>query len=221
MTTIKSTPPDSCTDKQSSPFETLLSLFDFKVQFVEYAQFHHNQANKIIHIIFVPAIFVTALVFLHYLPLSHFGYFGYDEGVVSDDDDGWTAAHLVWLLYLIYYFVIEPLATVFYLPLLLAYFHISSLAYSSIPLYVSVMIHLLSWSVQFYGHFHHEHRAPALFSKHSMFLIQPLVLAPMFIWMELLFACGYKRDLKVELDRKTEEAIEEWKRCRGGHPGKV
>ena len=41
-----------------------------------------------------------------------------------------------------------------------------------------------------------------------------LVLAPLFVWMEVMFACGYRPGLRSDIDRRVKRAVEE--RERGG-----
>lgn len=60
-----------------------------------------------------------------------------------------------------------------------------------------------------------EGRAPALLDN----LVQALFLAPFFVWMEVLFWCGYRPELKGRLDRAVEREIEKWRAK--GKEGKV
>ena len=65
-----------------------------------------------------------------------------------------------------------------------------------------------SWIAQFMGHAFAEGRAPALldnlfqvyFPDPDTILIQSLYLAPLFVWLEILFAVGYKPSLKKAID---------------------
>lgn len=59
---------------------------------------------------------------------------------------------------------------------------------------------MASWIAQFIGHGVYEGRAPALLDN----LVQALFLAPFFVWMEVLFAFGYRPELKARLDRAVE-----------------
>lgn len=49
-----------------------------------------------------------------------------------------------------------------------------------------------------------EKRRPALLDS----LFQSLVLAPLFVWMELLFACGYRPGLLTDVRRRVEARVE-------------
>lgn len=69
-------------------------------------------------------------------------------------------------------------------------------------------LHLLSWVVQVhFGHTVAEKRRPALLDS----FFQSLVLAPLFVWFELLFLLGYKPALKEEVQRGSAENIAAWK----------
>lgn len=58
-------------------------------------------------------------------------------------------------------------------------------------------VHVIAWIAQFVGHGVYEGRAPALLDN----LVQALFLAPIFVWLEVLFMCGYKPELKGRVDR--------------------
>lgn len=61
--------------------------------------------------------------------------------------------------------------------------------------------------MQFFGHFYFEHRAPALIDN----IFQAFLLAPLFIFMELLFVLGYRPALFKRTRDKTKIAITTWK----------
>jgi uncharacterized membrane protein YGL010W len=65
----------------------------------------------------------------------------------------------------------------------------------------------LSWIAQFLGHGVFEGRAPALLDN----LVQALVLAPFFVWMEVLFMLGYRPELKARVEKAVEKEIEKYK----------
>lgn len=69
---------------------------------------------------------------------------------------------------------------------------------------VAIVTHVVAWIAQFVGHGAFEGRAPALLDN----LVQAIFLAPLFVWLELLFKAGYRRELqdRVEKAVKTEIA---------------
>jgi uncharacterized membrane protein YGL010W len=74
-------------------------------------------------------------------------------------------------------------------------------------------VEIVSWIAQFVGHGVYEGRAPALLDN----LLQALVLAPFFVFMEALFSFGYR----PELQKRVNEAVEkEIKRVKAEKEGK-
>lgn len=72
---------------------------------------------------------------------------------------------------------------------------------------ISSIIQIVSWAAQFFGHFFFERRAPALLDN----IFQAFLLAPLFIFMELLFVLGYRPALLKRVRDKTKIAITTWK----------
>ena len=105
----------------------------------------------------------------------------------------------------------EPVAGGLLAPLLLAgtaYSEYLTTTYGMSANYWAVAIFVLSWVAQFIGHGVFERRAPALLDN----LVQALVLAPFFVWMELLFAIGYRPELKLRVDRSVEKEVEKYRK---------
>lgn len=69
--------------------------------------------------------------------------------------------------------------------------------------YIAIGVHIASWLAQFVGHGIFEGRAPALLDN----LVQAIFLAPFFVWLEVLFAFGYRPELKSRLDKAVESEI--------------
>lgn len=68
----------------------------------------------------------------------------------------------------------------------------------------ALAVHLFSWLVQIVaGHMYFERRKPALMDS----LFQSLLLAPLFVWFELLFLLGYRRDLYEDISAAIHEEI--------------
>lgn len=61
----------------------------------------------------------------------------------------------------------------------------------------AIAIHIVSWILQFVGHGKFEGRAPALLDN----LFQAIFLAPLFVWLELLFMLGYRPELKARVNK--------------------
>ena len=102
-------------------------------------------------------------------------------------------------IYILLYVLMEPVAGTLFAPLILGGTAISNWltsTYGQSANYWALGIHICSWIAQFIGHGIFEQRAPALMDN----LIQALLLAPFFVWMEILFSFGYRPDLKRRLD---------------------
>ena len=67
----------------------------------------------------------------------------------------------------------------------------------------AIAVHIVSWLLQFIGHGKFEGRAPALLDN----LFQAIFLAPLFVWLELLFMIGYRPELKKRVDKAVEVEI--------------
>jgi 2-hydroxy fatty acid dioxygenase len=72
---------------------------------------------------------------------------------------------------------------------------------------VAIVIHVVSWLLQFVGHGAFEGRAPALLDN----LIQAVFLAPLFVWLELLFKFGYRRELQSRVEKAVQIEIAKFK----------
>lgn len=72
-----------------------------------------------------------------------------------------------------------------------------------LTLKAAIAVHVICWIAQFVGHGAFEKRAPALLDN----LIQALFLAPMFVWLEILFALGYRPELQARVEKKVQAEI--------------
>lgn len=68
---------------------------------------------------------------------------------------------------------------------------------------------ILSWLPQFAAHKWIEGRAPALLDN----LAQAFLLAPFFVFLEVLFKFGYRPQLRKEIEHSVEQNVSEWKRA--------
>lgn len=108
------------------------------------------------------------------------------------------------------YVLMEPVAGAMLAPLLLsgtAYANHLTSAYGMKTNNIAIGVHIFSWIAQFIGHGVFEGRAPALLDN----LVQAIFLAPFFVWLEILFAFGYRPELKARLDQSVEKEIARYK----------
>lgn len=103
----------------------------------------------------------------------------------------------------------EPVAGAMIAPLIIggtAYGNYLTSTYGATANYWAGGVNVICWLAQFVGHGKFEGRAPALLDN----LVQALFLAPFFVWFEILFALGYRPDLKGRLDKAVEEEIDKF-----------
>ncbi|KAJ3090160.1 hypothetical protein HK100_007530 [Physocladia obscura] len=167
-----------------------VGLFNFKAQYVRYAEYHSNQTNQAIHSVFVPTILWTALVIAG----------------VFDTRLLYAGAGV----YAAYYAVLHPLiggsaaVLVGGLAYSAAQFVVHGKAWTGVaPLHFAAALHVVSWIAQFIGHGVFEKRAPALLDN----LVQALVLAPFFVWSHFLFDLGFFPNLNKELKNETGKRV--------------
>lgn len=104
----------------------------------------------------------------------------------------------------------EPVAGGLFAPLLIAataYSNHLTSTYGSSANTWAAAVHVVCWIAQFVGHGKFEGRAPALLDN----LVQALFLAPFFVWFEILFALGYRPELKRRIDKAVQEQIQKFR----------
>lgn len=175
-----------------------------------YGAYHHNPVNIAIHITCVPILLWTFFLFctnsprlvplpdnltLEALPLN--------------------AGTLLCLLYSTLYILLEPVAGAILAPILIASTayanHLTSM-YGATANYWAFGVHIASWIAQFIGHGVFEGRAPALLDN----LVQAVFLAPLFVWLEVLFSMGYRPVLRNRLEKAVKEDIAKFRMSRAG-----
>ena len=197
--------------------------FDLLDQLSFYGAYHRHPVNKAIHLVFVPCIIWSALVWMAgYVPeaaegVSLAGAFraiGVPRFLASAAVPNLGALALI--AYSAYYVALEPIAGTSWfvmcgLPMWLSASWFESAVGWDAAWRWALALHVLAWYAQIHpGHVVFEKRRPALLDS----LAQSLVLAPLFVWMEVLFACGYRPGLRSDVDRRVKRAVEE--RERGG-----
>ncbi|TPX59922.1 hypothetical protein PhCBS80983_g02111 [Powellomyces hirtus] len=167
------------------------------------------QQNQLVHIVFVPTILWSAQVWLT------------QTGAITD----WSLSYLwplnlafiLTVMYNVYYIILDPIAGTLYAPVLFGLCHYANVfaakdqVFGLSPQMAATAIHLSSWIMQFAGHGFAEGRAPALLDN----LLQALVLAPFFVWIEVLFRLGYRPQLRNDLQKSVDDAIAVWRKSKG------
>jgi uncharacterized membrane protein YGL010W len=188
-----------------------MDIFNVEKQLTFYGAYHSNRINVLIHIIFVPIILWTFQVLASQLPVPsslpdiHYkinDYLIFDLNIPA----------ILAAIYFLYYFALEPLAALLYLP----QFTISLLtatAFSKDPSHMTqaALLHGASWIAQFLGHGLAEKRAPALLDN----LLGAVVLAPFFVHLELLFKTGYNPELHKRITNAIGKEIARIRKIEG------
>ncbi|GAA6002052.1 hypothetical protein JCM10207_003053 [Rhodosporidiobolus poonsookiae] len=187
---------------------------DLAEQFSFYASYHSNPVNVAIHLVCIPTIFFTSLILTHGIPgfstpLASLALPFFGDKLVVD----LTVPFLTALGYATYFILLEPVAGALYAPILLTLGHLSNVLYSTRhdeAMRLASYLCGASWILQFIGHGKFEHRAPALLDS----LLQSLVLAVFFVWLEVLFFAGYRPQLYKRLMSLTGVKIAEFRKAR-------
>lgn len=114
------------------------------------------------------------------------------------------------MLYSGFYILLEPVAGTVLLPILMGWTafsnHLTTSHGQSINS-IAVAVEIVAWIAQFIGHGAFEGRAPALLDN----LTQAMVLAPFFVFMEVLFKFGYRPELQKRVNDAVEKEIKKVK----------
>lgn len=174
---------------------------DLEKHLTFYGAYHHNPVNVAIHLVCVPLILTSAFTMATY------------TGTIIPTPSWLTVPYLelnlgtiAAFLYASLYLLLEPFAG-----FLLAAFCMGSTAFGNYlhqqnpqeTFQYALAIHIVCWIFQFIGHGAFEGRAPALLDN----LIQAIFLAPMFVWLEILFRLGYRRELQARVEKKVQAEI--------------
>ncbi|KAL3150730.1 hypothetical protein ABBQ32_000514 [Trebouxia sp. C0010 RCD-2024] len=188
-----------------------MGILGFNLNFYDqlsfYGAYHHNKWNQLVHFVFVPAIFWSASVWLSYTGQL----IPYDPARALHSLPTSLAecavlngAFLGTLVYSLFYIGLEPFAgATWALSTGIPCWLTATAFMQHVPnaWAYAVALHALSWYVQIHvGHVMLEHRKPALLDS----FFQSLALANLFVWLEFLFFCGYRKDLQAKLAARIQ-----------------
>jgi len=163
-------------------------LFDIRKQLAFYGSYHSHPINIVVHVIFVPLIMWSFQVLTYdlprptFLPQVQYHFNDYLKFEV-------TYGTLQGLLWLAYYYFLDPLAAVLYTPqAILSVLAANAFAQRADHTSIAFIVHVASWVAQIASHKFAEGRSPALLDNP----VNALVLAPFFVHLEILFKLGYK-----------------------------
>lgn len=177
------------------------NLNKFQKFFYDYGRYHYNLTNIIVHLIFVPIITVTLDRMIN-LTAKEYGL-------------SFNPCHLLFAaltpIYLYVDFISGLITSIQYplISILTKDIHFSIFGLSDFK--TTVLLHVLSWIMQFLGHGAFEKRKPALLD--NIFLVFN---APVFVNIELMNFLFKYRDAELEETKKhIEQDIAAYKKSRG------
>mmetsp|Transcript_10865 Transcript_10865/g.12796 ORF Transcript_10865/g.12796 Transcript_10865/m.12796 type:complete len:205 (-) Transcript_10865:808-1422(-) len=177
--------------------------FDLDDQLSFYGSYHKNPWNQVIHIIFVPIILWTVACWLNYAPpIFTFPVPDALSGILVPNNSLYFLS-----IFALYYITLDLVFGLTWTLFLWTYCYLAATALSQYEYgwAIAIGLNLLSWYMQIHpGHMMLEKRRPALFDS----LFQSLVLANLFVWVEVLFFLGYRKEYKAKLDKIIESRIE-------------
>ncbi|KAA8906400.1 hypothetical protein FN846DRAFT_948744 [Sphaerosporella brunnea] len=167
-------------------------FLDLEQHLVFYGTYHTHPKNVLIHIIFVPVLMFTLMSILANIPLSTSNVY-------------LNASTLLSSIYAVLYILMEPVAGSLLAPYVVAQSLVGTYCVQRWDggfNRLAAAVQVISWISQFVGHGVFERRAPALLDN----LVQALFLAPLFVWLEVLFMLGYRPELKSRMEAKVRVA---------------
>lgn len=119
-----------------------------------------------------------------------------------------------------FYVLMEPVAGSLLCAICLGMAAADNYFYSEDPQNATLVaggVFVIAWILQFVGHGKFEGRAPALLDN----LMQALLLAPLFVWLELLFFFGYRKELQQRVEKQVEKNIAKFRAEKAQKNGKA
>eukprot|EP00008_Paramoeba_atlantica_P007041 CAMPEP_0201490108 /NCGR_PEP_ID=MMETSP0151_2-20130828/25082_1 /ASSEMBLY_ACC=CAM_ASM_000257 /TAXON_ID=200890 /ORGANISM="Paramoeba atlantica, Strain 621/1 / CCAP 1560/9" /LENGTH=159 /DNA_ID=CAMNT_0047875931 /DNA_START=161 /DNA_END=640 /DNA_ORIENTATION=+ len=109
------------------------------------------------------------------------------------------------VVYIVYYILLDAFAGLLYAPILIGLWMSANYFYTTNEeaFFIALVVHICSWVSQFVGHGIFEGRSPALFDN----LAQAFLQAPFFVWLEVLFKFGYRKELQARFAKDVDARI--------------
>uniref|UniRef100_A0A7N0UKP2 YGL010w-like protein n=1 Tax=Kalanchoe fedtschenkoi TaxID=63787 RepID=A0A7N0UKP2_KALFE len=182
-------------------------LFDLEKHFAFYSAYHSNSVNVVLHMVFVWPIAFATLLILYFTPGIGVWVLGQELNLVLN------VGFLLTVFYSVFYVCLDPKAGCLAALMCFGFWIGSSFVGSrlgfSLAWKVVLVAQVVCWTGQFIGHGVFEKRAPALLDN----LVQACVMAPFFVLLEALQACGYEpyQGFRERVRARVEADILEWK----------
>ena len=159
----------------------------FHRQLAEYADYHRDQRNCLMHIIGNPILFIAAVLPLSLLPITIFGVETSAAPLLV------IPALILWVAWDIGLGLAIVVTAV---PLLLVAATIANHVSVAAVWIITALLTIIGWALQIVGHQFFEQRRPALLDNPIHMLI-----SPMYLFAKLFVALGFRRDLAALLQK--------------------
>lgn len=180
-----------------------MERINLKESFAFYAAYHRHPVNQLIHIITIPIIVLTILVWLSYGTIYQFE--------ISQDSQSLNnlfslnVGIIVIAMYLALYNVLKPFVGLLMSPFIMILYLLANIIRFEVPYAWAICIgfNILALILQFLGHSVWEKRKPNLMES----LLQAFLMDPLFIFLGILFKLGFYKDFKDEIEQMQENFI--------------
>jgi uncharacterized membrane protein YGL010W len=193
---------------------SMFSSFSLVEELTFYASYHADWRNQLIHIVFVPLLLFTAMIFFAYAPpLSSARPLGMPLNWATLAALGWSVHH-VYQMPLVGLFAAAVSFGSALIATALVQRETAKVGAKGAPaakfgraaLWAGAL-HALGWYMQLHpGHAIFEGRKAALVDA----LVQSMMDAPLFIWAEVAFALGYDPALHAQLNQAVAAQHAAW-----------
>jgi uncharacterized membrane protein YGL010W len=161
----------------------------FHRQLAEYADYHRDQRNCLMHIIGNPILFVAAVLPLSLMSVTVFAVQTSAAPVLV------IPALILWITWDVGLGLAIVGAAI---PLLLIAAIIANHVRVAVVWIISALLTVIGWVLQIVGHQFFEQRRPALLDNPIHMLI-----SPMYLFAKLFVALGFRRDLAALLQKSS------------------
>jgi uncharacterized membrane protein YGL010W len=161
----------------------------FRRQLAEYADYHRDERNCLMHIIGNPILFLAAVLPLSLLSIPLFGMQTSVAALLV------IPALILWTAWDVGLGLAIVAAAI---PLLLVAGTIANHVSVAAVWIISVFLTVVGWGLQIVGHQIYEKRQPALLDNPIHMLI-----SPMYLFARLFVALGFRRDLATLLQKSS------------------
>jgi uncharacterized membrane protein YGL010W len=162
----------------------------FRRELAEYADYHRDERNCLMHIVGNPILFLAAVLPLSLLSIPLFGMHTSVAALLV------IPALILWISWDVGLGLAIVAAAI---PLLLAAGTIANNVSVAAVWIITVFLTVVGWGLQIVGHQIYEKRRPALLDNPIHMLI-----SPMYLFAKLFVALGFRHDLAALLQKSSE-----------------